>query len=298
MGSPEFAVPTLEALAAHYSVAGVVTQPDRPAGRGGKMQPPAVKAAATRLGLSVMQPERIRMPDSILQLKAWSPDLIVVTAYGQILPQVVLDLAPHGCINVHGSLLPRWRGAAPIQASILQGDPETGITIMKMDTGVDTGPILSQRVIKISPMDTADSLFSKMAPIGAELLMETLSLYLGGELSPHAQPEKGVTYSPTLKKGDGLLDFNKPAVELERRVRAMNPWPGAFFSWNGTPLKVNLARVGLGKSPGVGCRFAVDGSPAVGTGEGILILEDVQPAGKKIMPGKAFISGARDWINI
>ncbi len=298
MGSPEFAVPTLEALAAHYSVAGVVTQPDRPAGRGGKMQPPAVKAAATRLGLSLMQPERIRNPDSILQLKAWSPDLIVVTAYGQILPQAVLDLAPHGCINVHGSLLPRWRGAAPIQASILQGDPETGITIMKMDTGVDTGPILSQRVIKLSPGDTAGSLFSKMAPIGAELLMETLPLFLGGELIPHAQPEKGVTYSPILKKGDGLLDFNNPAVELERRVRAMNPWPGAFFSWNGTPLKVYRARVGFGKSPGVGCRLAVDGYPAVGTGEGILILEDVQPAGKKIMPGKAYFSGARDWINI
>ena len=303
MGSPDFAVPILEALAAQagsetrlMEVVGVVTQPDRPAGRGRTLVPPPVKAAAQRLGLPVMQPERLRQPEALEQLLAWKPDLIVVAAFGQILRPEVLDLPGFGCLNVHASLLPRWRGAAPIQAAILAGDDETGITIMKMDPGVDTGPMLSQRALPIAPQETSGSLFEKMAPLGAELLLETLPRYLSGELVPRPQPEAGVTYAPMLKRDDELLDLSRPAIQLERRVRALQPWPGAYFEWSGAPLKVQRARLSGERSPGVGCRLVVDGSPAVGTGDGILVLEQVQPAGRKSMPGKAFLAGARDWI--
>jgi methionyl-tRNA formyltransferase len=229
------------------------------------------------------------------QLQAWAPDVIVVAAFGQILRPAVLDLPRYGCLNIHASLLPRWRGAAPIQASMLAGDQETGITVMKMDPGVDTGPILSQRTLPIADDDTGGTLFAKMAHLGAELLLDTLPRYLSGELIPQPQPEEGATYAPLLKKEDGWLDFTRPAIELERRVRAMNPWPGVYFDWNGAPLKVLRARVDGGKSPGVGRRLTVEGCPAVGTRAGILILQDVQPAGKKPMPGKAFLTGARDW---
>ncbi len=297
MGSPDFAVPTLDALAARYPLIGVVTQPDRPAGRGGTLKPLAVKEAALRLGIPVIQPEKLREPVAMAQLQAWSPDLIVVAAFGQILRPAVLDLPRYGCINVHGSLLPRWRGAAPIQAAILAGDEETGITIIKMNPGVDTGPILSQQYIPIADNDTGGSLFARMAPLGAGLLLETLPRYLSGELVPQPQPEEGATYAPMLKKEDGLLDFTQQAADLERRVRAMNPWPGTWFDWNGAPLKVLRARVSGGKSPGAGPRLTVEGRPAIGTGKGILILEEVQPAGKKSMPGKAFLAGARDWQN-
>ena len=295
MGSPDFAVPTLEALAAQYSLIGVVTQPDRPAGRNGTLKPPAVKEAALKLNLPVLQAEKLRSSAAMDQLRAWSPDLIVVVAFGQILRPDVLDLPRFGCINVHGSLLPRWRGAAPIQAAILAGDAETGITIMKMDVGVDTGPILSQRYLPIAPDDTAGALFAKLAPLGADLLLETLPRYLSGELLPRSQSEEGVTYAPMLKKEDGRMDFTQSAVELERRIRAMNPWPGAYFEFNGALLKVQRGRVSGEKSPGVGCRLIVDGRPALGTSEGILILEEIQPAGKKSMPGKAFLAGPRDW---
>ncbi len=297
MGSPDFAIPTLEALARRYPLVGVVTQPDRPAGRGWNLRVPVVKEVALRLGIPVVQPEKLRLPEAMTQLQAWAPDLIVVAAFGQILRQEVLDLPRFGCINVHGSLLPRGRGAAPIQASILAGDLETGITIMKMDPGVDTGPILNQRALPIAPDDTAGTLLAKMASLGAELLLETLPPILSGDLIPRPQPEEGATYAPMLKKEDGLLDITRPANELERRVRAMNPWPGAYIDWKRVPLKVLRARVSGGKSPGAGFRLAVEGCPAIGTGQGILILNEVQPAGKKPMPGKAFLSGARDWQN-
>jgi methionyl-tRNA formyltransferase len=302
MGSPDFAVPTLEALAASggfetclYNIVGVVTQPDRPAGRGRTLVPPAVKVAALRLGIPVMQPEKLRLSEAMTQLRAWSPDLIVVAAFGQILHPDVLDLPRFGCINVHGSLLPRWRGAAPIQAAILAGDAETGITIMKMDASVDTGPILSQRYLPIAPDDTAGSLLARLAPLGAELLMDALPRYLRGELVPKPQPEAGATYAPMLKREDELLDFTCPAIELERQIRALNPSPGAYFDWNGVPLKVQRGRVSGAKSPGAGCRLIVEGRPAMGTGEGILILEEVQPAGRKSMFGKAFLAGGREW---
>jgi methionyl-tRNA formyltransferase len=297
MGSPDFAVPALQALASQYRLTGVVTQPDRPAGRGGTLKPPAVKAAALRLGVPVIQPDKVRNPEAMNQLRAWAPDLIVVAAFGQILRPDVLDLPKWGCINIHASLLPRGRGAAPIQAAILAGDQQTGITIMKMDPGVDTGPLLSQRAIPISPEDTAGTLFEKLAPLGAKLLLETLPRYLSGELQPQPQPAEGVTYVPMLKKEDGLLDFNQPAAALERRVRAFNPWPGTWFEWNGAPVKVLRARVREATSPGAGQRLLLEGYPAIGTGAGILILEDIQSPGKKPMPGKAFLAGARNWQN-
>jgi methionyl-tRNA formyltransferase len=295
MGSPAFAVPALEALAKNYYVAGVVTQPDRPSGRGGSLSAPAVKTAALGLGISVMQPEKLSMIESVAKITDWAPDLIVVTAFGQILRPSVLDLPAYGCLNIHGSLLPRWRGAAPIQAAILAGDRETGITIMKMDPSIDTGPILSHRSVPIVPDETGDSLFVKMAPLGAELLMETIPRYLNGDLIPRPQTEEGVTYAPMLKKDDGMLDFTRSAIELERRVRAMNPWPGAFFAWQGNPLKVLRAHIHKENTPGAGHRFIQEGCPAVGTSDGSLILDEIQPAGKKPMPGRAFLAGARNW---
>jgi len=299
MGSPDFAVPILEVLARHYPLVGVVTQPDRPAGRGRNLIPPAVKEVALRLGIPVMQPEKICLPDAMTQLQAWTPDLIVVAAFGQILRPAVLGLPRFGCINVHGSLLPRGRGAAPIQAAILNGDEKTGITIMKMDSGVDTGPILSQRALPIAPDDTGGSLFARMAPHGAELLIETLPRYLSGEIVPQSQPEEGATYAPMLKKKDGILDFTQPAFALERRVRAMNPWPGAFFEWHGQSLKVHKAHCAFEFTPIIqpaGKRIIYDGLPAIyGGGNTMLVLDEVQPAGKKFMPGKAFLAGARDW---
>jgi len=230
------------------------------------------------------------------QLQVWEPDLIVVAAFGQILKPDVLDLPPYGCLNVHGSLLPRWRGAAPLNAAILHGDAETGITIMKMDAGLDTGPMISKRTIPIGEEDTAGSLFGKMADLGAELLVETLPPYLRGELTPEPQDDSLSTYAPMLKKSDGELDFERPAAELARKVRAFNPWPGTFFQWSGAPLKVHAAHP-IGKSsPGVGVFIVNENSPAVGTADGLLILDQLQPAGKKSMPGDVFLRGARGWV--
>jgi methionyl-tRNA formyltransferase len=294
MGSPDFALRTLQSLHENYPLVGVVTQPDRAAGRGRELKPPPVKTLALELGIPVIQPEKLRHPEALEQLHAWSPDVIVVAAFGQILRQDVLDLPQFGCINVHASLLPRWRGAAPINAAILHGDEETGVTIMRMDAGLDTGPILSQRAVRIEPDETAGSLFGKLSTLGADLLLDTLPGYLAGEIVPRPQPDEGATYAPMLKKEEGRLDFSRPARELERKVRAFNPWPGTYFDWDGTLLKVHRA----GSIPGKkreGERVIHNGLPAVGTAEGLLVLEEVQPAGKKSMPGKAFLVGAREW---
>jgi methionyl-tRNA formyltransferase len=296
MGSPDFSVSTLRALAdAGYDIVGVVSQPDRPAGRGNKLTPPPVKVAADELGLATIQPQKLRQPEAMEQLRAWNPDLIVVAAFGQILRPEVLDLPQYGCINVHASLLPRWRGAAPIQACILAGDEESGVTIMKMDPGIDTGPMLSQKSIRLADDETGGSLFERISSLGAELLLETLPPYLCGELSPQPQPSEGATYAPMLKKEDGLLDFNQPAIQLERRVRAMRPWPGAFFPYAEATLKVQHAHVAEGQAA-PGKRIIHQGQPAIGTQSGILVLDEVQPAGKSSMPGKAFLSGARNWV--
>ncbi len=297
MGSPEFAVPSLRLLAEKYPVVGVVTQPDRPAGRGRVLTPPPIKLLAEELNLPVIQPERLRRPEAMQALRDWAPELIVVAAFGQILRPDVLDLPHYGCINVHGSLLPRWRGAAPIHAALLHGDQQTGITIMRMDPGVDTGPMLSQGSLPILADDTSGSLIPRMAELGARLLLETLPGYLSGEIKPQPQDESLATYAPMLKKEDGLLDFSRPAQELANKVRAFNPWPGASMLWQGEPLKIQRAAARqagtAGVSPGEAC--ISQGLPAVGTTDGLLVLIEVQPAGKKSMPGKVFLQGARGW---
>ena len=296
MGSPDFALPTLSILAKSHQVVGVITQPDRASGRGRELKSPPVKTLALELNIPVMQPEKLRMPEPMEQLRAWAPDLIVVAAFGQILKKDVLDLPQYGCINVHASLLPRWRGAAPINAAILAGDEETGVTIMKMDVGLDTGPMFAKKSIRLNPDDTAGSVLGALSTLGANLLNETLPDIISGKLKAEPQPQEGATYAPMLKKEDGLLDFTHSAIELERRVRAMNPWPGAWFEWNGSPLKVARASVVSGEnSLASGSRFTVEGRPAVMSADGALILEEVQPAGKKIMPGKSFLAGARGW---
>ena len=297
MGSPEFALPVLSALAKSYLVVGVITQPDRASGRGRELKAPPVKTLALELNLPIMQPEKLRAPEAMDQLRAWAPDLIVVAAFGQILKKEVLDLPKYGCINVHASLLPRWRGAAPINAAILAGDEETGVTIMQMDVGLDTGPMLAKSSIRIKPDDTTDSVLAALSTLGADLLLETLPEYIDGKLTAQPQPADGSTYAPMLKKEDGLLDFTRPAIELERRVRAMNSWPGAWFEWKGNPLKVMRASVvSVGQGLASGSRLIVEGRPAVMSADSALVLEEIQPAGKKIMTGKSFLSGARDWV--
>lgn len=296
MGSPNFSLPSLSALARTYQVAGVVTQPDRSSGRGREIKSPPLKMLALELNIPIMQPEKLRTPEAMSQLQEWNPDLIVVAAFGQILKKDVLELPRYGCINVHASLLPRWRGAAPVNAAILAGDEEMGVTIMQMDVGLDTGPMLAKRAIRLKPDDTTDSVLGALSTLGADLLLETLPEYLAGNLKAIPQPTEGATYAPMLKKEDGLLDFTRPAVELERRVRAMNPWPGAWFEWNGNPLKVAKASVVSGeKGLASGSRLTVEGRPAVQSAEGILVFDEVQPAGKKVMSGKSFLAGARGW---
>jgi methionyl-tRNA formyltransferase len=299
MGSPEFAIPSLKALAENFQVVGVVTQPDKPAGRGQALTPPPVKSAALELGLPVIQPQRLKETEAIAQLQDWQPDLIVVAAFGQILRQPVLELPQHGCVNVHASLLPRWRGAAPIQAALLHGDRETGVTVMCMDPGVDTGPTLAQQSLPIQPGDTAGVLDGRLSHLGARLVLDTLPAYLSGELTPQPQDETRATYAPLLKKEDGELDFTQSAEALERRVRAFNPWPGAYIQWQGQPLKVlraHIAGPGALRPPvAAGQRCIVQKQPAVGTADGLLVLDEVQPAGKKPMPGKSFLAGNRDW---
>jgi methionyl-tRNA formyltransferase len=294
MGSPDFSLPTLRALADAYDVVGVATQPDRASGRGRELKPPPVKLLAQELKIPLIQPEKLRQPEAMEQLRTWNPDLIVVTAFGQILKKDVLYLPRFGCINVHASLLPRWRGAAPINAAVLHGDEETGITIMKMDVGLDTGPILTQRSIPLTREDTAGSVFEKLSHLGADLLIETLPDYLSGKIEPFPQPEEGMTYASMLKKEEGQLDFTHPAEELERRVRAFNPWPGAFMDFDGTLLKIHRAHVEAGNAE-LGQRLVYRDQPAVGAASGLLILDEVQPAGKKSMSGKSFLAGARHW---
>ena len=294
MGSPDFALPTLRGLANAYDVVGVVTQPDRASGRGRELKSPPIKILAQELNLPIMQPERLKQPEAMEQLRAWSPDLIVVAAFGQILRKDVLDLPRFGCINIHASLLPRWRGAAPINAAILAGDEETGITVMKMDVGLDTGPMLAKRSIRLTRDDTAGSVFQALSTLGADLLLETLPDYLSGKLVPQLQPEEGATYAPMMTKEEGKLDFTQDVNELERRVRAFNPWPGAFMDFDGAMLKVHRAHVEQGTAE-AGKRLIVQNQPAVGAGGGLLVLDEVQPAGKKSMSGRSFLAGARGW---
>jgi methionyl-tRNA formyltransferase len=294
MGSPDFALPSLRALAKAYEVVGVVTQPDRASGRGREIKMPPVKILAQELGLPLMQPEKLRVPEAMDQLRAWSPDLIVVAAFGQILKSDVLNLPRYDCINVHASLLPRWRGAAPIHAAILAGDEKTGVTIMQMDVGLDTGPMLAQKSIRLTQNDTAGSVTQALSILGGELLIQTLPRWIAGKIQPLQQNEKLATYAPMLKKEEAKLNFTFDVNELERRVRAFNPWPGAYMEFEGVNLKVHRAHVEPGNTE-AGQRLVVQNLPAVGAPGGILVLDEVQPAGKKSMSGKSFLAGARNW---
>ncbi len=295
MGSPEFAVPSLQKLAEQYPVVGVVTQPDRPAGRGRVLTPPPIKVLAQALGIPTIQPARLREPEAQAALQAWAPDLIVVTAFGQILRKSVLELPRFGCINVHASLLPRWRGAAPIQAAILHGDAQTGVTIMRLDPGVDTGPILAQQALPIHADDTTETLGNRLSQAGAELLIQTLPPYLDGHLQPQPQSDDQATYAKMLSKEEGLLDFSQPASELERRVRAFYPWPSAYLIWQGQPLKIQRAHAAACTDGEPGQHSIVDGLPAVRTPAGCLVFDELQPAGKRAMSGQDFLRGARQW---
>jgi methionyl-tRNA formyltransferase len=303
MGSPQFAVPTLEALARDYRVRAVYTQPDKPAGRGKVLTAVPVKQWAVAHGLPIHQPRSFRKdPAAIEQLRALKPDLIVVAAYGLILPQAVLDVPRFGCVNVHGSILPHHRGAAPIASAILAGDAETGITIMQLDAGMDTGPMLAVAREPIRPDDTTASLSERLSQIGARLLIETLPGYLSGAITPHAQPGDGITYSPKINKADAQIDWARPAIEIDRAVRAYVPWPGAFAWWNGQMVKVlktGIRDQGLGsreQGAGTVIRLA-DGAIGVVTGDGVLELIDLQLAGRKVMSARDFVRGQPSLIN-
>ena len=234
MGTPEFAVPTLQHLVnSEHSVVGVVCQPDRPSGRGKKIQLGPVKMLALAQDLPVIQPEKMKAPEFLETLRAWNPDVIVVAAFGRILPQVILDLPPKGCLNVHGSLLPKYRGAAPIQWAVINGETETGVTIMVMDAGMDTGDILEQAVMPISDDDTAGDVARRMAEIGGSLLVGTLGKWMNETIQPQPQNESQATLAPILKKEDGLLKWSQSAATLANRIRGLSPWPGGytFVSW-------------------------------------------------------------------
>ncbi|MBN1955421.1 MAG: methionyl-tRNA formyltransferase [Anaerolineae bacterium] len=296
MGSPAFAIPTLEALATACTVVGVVTQPDRPAGRGSRLQPPPVKITAQELGIPIFQPERLHDSVAIARLAQWAPGLIVVAAFGQLLPPALLDMPPYGCLNLHASLLPRWRGAAPIPAAILAGDPATGITVMRMDEGLDTGPIILQQEEPIQADDTTGTLTERLAQLAAAAILETLPPYIQGALAPQPQPEEGITYCQQLTKKDGRIDWHRPALELARQVRAMDPWPGAFTTWQGQRLKILQAYPlpdWRGPEP-PGTVIEVDDKTAVATGDGALQLLAVQQAGRKALDIEAFICGRQD----
>jgi len=298
MGTPDFATPALEALIDTHQVVGVVTQPDRPAGRGQRPTSPPVKRVALEYSRPLSQPQSLRSPAVIAQLAEWGPEVIVVAAFGQILSQDMLDLPPHGCLNLHASLLPRWRGAAPVAAAILAGDKVTGVTIMQMDKGLDTGPLLSQREVPIRPGDTQITLEERLAQQGAELLIETLPPYLSGELLPRPQLEEAATYAKQLRKEDGRLDWSRPAVELDWQIRAFTPWPGTFTMWHGRRLKVLQAAPlpgWRGDAP-LGTIVDLADGAAVATSEGALCLKEVQLAGKRAMDISAFLCGQRDFV--
>ncbi|MBK8026443.1 MAG: methionyl-tRNA formyltransferase [Chloroflexi bacterium] len=290
MGTPDFAVPSLQALIRHHTMIGVVTQPDRPAGRGREVQMSPVKLVALEAGIPVFQPEKIRRAEATEELRRWEADLYVVAAFGQILPQVVLDIPAHGSINVHASLLPRWRGAAPIQAAIRAGDSETGVTIMRMDAGLDTGPMLRARAIAISPDETGQSLHDKLAVLGADLLLETLPGYLDGTIQPQPQPEDGVTFAPRIDKNEGRIDWRQPAAVIERTMRAFTPWPGTFTTWDSQVLKVLDGEVSDGHGePGLVIRRG--GLLEIGTGEGVFAPSMLQLAGRKAVGVDEFLRG-------
>jgi methionyl-tRNA formyltransferase len=308
MGTPDFAVPSLAALveqsaAAGWEVVAVVTQPDRPAGRGGKLALSPVKTYALERGIPTLQPASLRKePAAIEALRELSPDLVVVAAYGLILPPAVLEIPTYGCINVHASLLPAYRGASPISAAILDGLDETGVTIMLMDEGMDTGPALAQAAQPIRSDDTTASLSQRLADQGASLLVETLPQWVAGEIAPVTQQE--LPGEPSIcrmiRKDAGRIDWTLPAAQIERMTRAYAPWPSAYTQWRGNPFKILAAAVlpnpAHAREPFPGEVVALPEGAAVGTGKGLLLLESVQPAGKRAMRMADFLNGAQDFV--
>ena len=301
MGSPEFAVPSLERLILNgYQVVAVYTQPDRPAGRGRSLGSTLVKRAAASWGLPVVQPDSLKEAGVVAQLADFRPDVIVIAALGQILPQSVLDLPRYGCVNIHPSLLPRFRGASPVASAILAGDDFTGVSLMLLDEGLDTGPILGRAQISISPQDTTGSLTAKLSLIAAQLLLEVLPRWLRGEIEPQPQNEAEATYSAQVSKAEGEIDWHLPAVEIWRRVRAFQPWPGCYTSWQGKQLKIIEAMPLPGEGAAdVGQAVAVKGAEGgfgIGTGEGILGVSRVQMEGKRAISAADFLRGQRQFM--
>jgi len=298
MGTPRFAQVALEALIERYEIAAVVTQPDEEAGRGRKATLSPVKATALAHNLPVLQPPKVRQPEVVQQLRDLAPAAIVVAAFGQILPPSILSLPTHGCINVHGSLLPRHRGAAPVSAAILAGDSQTGITIMLMDAGMDTGPMLSQASLDIAADDTTASLTEKMGHLGAQLLLNTLPRWMAGEITPQKQDDSQATYTRLLRREDGRIRWTDTAEQIGRQCRAFYPWPGAFALWGERQIKVLQAHPAPAQYPGAlpGTVVPLHAQAGVVTGDGVLVLEQIQLAGKRAMPIADFIRGQRDLI--
>ncbi|MFZ5439386.1 MAG: methionyl-tRNA formyltransferase [Myxococcota bacterium] len=293
MGTPAFAVKSLEACLTLGEVVAVVTQPDKPRGRGQEVSFSPVKELAVARGLPVLQPQKIRGTDFADVLRRLEADVAVVTAYGKILPQDVLDAPRRGCVNVHASLLPRWRGAAPIQWAIAAGDEKTGVCLMQMDAGMDTGAVIDRAELPIGPDDTSATLHDKLAVLGGEVLVRALPRWVSGALGATPQPSEGVVMAPMIKKEDGRLDWTRSARELERRLRAFTPWPGAFCTFEGGLLKVQRASVGGGRgTPGTVLAASAAGVE-VACGEGSLVLLSLQPEGKRAMSAQEFLAGRK-----
>lgn len=292
MGTPAFACPALTCLLDRgEEVIAVFTQPDRPKGRGQKLQPPPVKELALSRGIPVFQPSRVRVAEVIEQIRGLQPDLIVVVAFGQILPQALLDIPSHGCVNIHASLLPRYRGAAPLNWCIVNGETETGVTTMLMDAGLDTGPMLLKRSTPVSPDEDFSSLHDRMALLGAELLGETLDGLKSGSITPVPQDDAQSCYAPLLKKEDGLIDWTKPAQAIHNLVRGFALWPGAFTLLGGETLKLFRTTVAQGAGQ-PGTVLAVGkGGIEIACGEGSLLIHELQAAGSRRMDAASFLAG-------
>jgi len=292
LGTPEFAVPSLAALAKHHQVAAVYTQPDRPKGRGNHLAESPVKIAAKVFHIEVLQPERIRHPENLDPLKAWRAEIMVVVGYGQIIPQNIIDLPRFGILNVHASLLPKYRGAAPIQWAIANGETETGVTIMQIDAGLDTGDMLLKATLPIGRTETAPELSARLAPLGADLLIEAIEKIEAGTAKREKQNNEHATLAPILKKEDGLVDWQRPAAQIHNRWRGFNPWPGAYTFFRGQQMSITGASL-AGETQFIpGRTFTAKRRLFVACGVGtVLELLEVQLAGKKRMSAEDFLNG-------